>query len=165
MKAIVYESKAGHTKKYAEILGKKISLPVYSLKESLTSLSSGDEIIFMGWLMAGNVNGYDKASKQFKICALCPVGMAGKDSSDKTTKDISEKYNYDCDKIFYLEGGFDINKLSGIYKFMMKAMIKMLEKKSDKTAEEAEMTDKMKNNQDCVNEDNIIKIIDWYKKL
>ena len=165
MKAIVYESKAGHTKKYAEILGEKINLPVYSLKESMTSLSSGDEIIFMGWIMAGNVNGYDKAAKRFKICALCPVGMAGKESSDKTEKDISAKYSYAPEKIFYLEGGFDINKHSGIYKFMMKSMIKMLDKKSDKTSEEAEMTAKMKNNQDCVNEDNLIKTIDWYEKL
>lgn len=165
MKAIVYESKTGHTKKYAEMLGEKINLPVYSLKESMKSLSSGDEIIFMGWIMAGNVNGYDKAVKQFKICALCPVGMAGKESSKKVTNDISTKYSYAHEKIFYLEGGFDINKLSGIYKFMMNAMIKMLDKKSDKTNEETEMLTKMKNNQDCANEENLITIIDWYKKL
>lgn len=165
MKAIVYESKAGHTKKYAEILGKKINLPVYSLKESLKSLSSGDEIIYMGWLMAGNVNGYDKAAKQFKICALCPVGMAGKESSKQIIMNISTKCNYAKEKIFYLEGGFDINKLSGIYKFMMNIMIKMLDKKSDKTVEEAEMTEKMKNNQDCVSEENLIRIIAWYQKI
>ena len=165
MKAIVYESKTGHTKKYAEMLGEKINLPVYSLKESMQSLSSGDEIIFMGWIMAGNVNGYDKAVKQFKICALCPVGMAGKESSKKVTNDISAKYSYALVNIFYLEGGFDINKLSGIYKFMMNAMIKMLDKKSDKTDEETEMLTRMKNNQDCANEENLITIIDWYKKL
>lgn len=34
MKAIVYISNTGHTKKYAELIGEKTGLPVYELSEA-----------------------------------------------------------------------------------------------------------------------------------
>jgi hypothetical protein len=46
---------------------------------------------------------------------------------------------------FYLQGGFDIRKLHGLYRFMMKNMMnimkKKLEAKPDKTADEIEALD------------------------
>ena len=47
VKAIVYESKAGHTLKYAEMLSKKLNIPFYSINESLEKLNSNEKIIFL----------------------------------------------------------------------------------------------------------------------
>ena len=71
IKAIVYTSNAGHTKQYAQLLGGKISLPAYSVKEAKRALAKGDEIIYLGWLMAGKIKGYKKANRRFSIKALC----------------------------------------------------------------------------------------------
>lgn len=63
IKAIVYMSETGHTKKYAELLGERISLPVYELNTAAKELPRGTEIIYLGWLMAGSIKGYKKAWK------------------------------------------------------------------------------------------------------
>ena len=75
MKAIVYTSNTGHTAKYAKMLGEKTSLPVYALGEAKKQLSSGTEIIYLGWLFANGIKGYKKAAKKYKISAICAVGL------------------------------------------------------------------------------------------
>lgn len=69
MQAIVYTSNTGHTAEYAKILGEKTSLPVYALSEAKKQLSSGTEIIYLGWLFANGIKGYKKAAKKYKISA------------------------------------------------------------------------------------------------
>ena len=44
---IVYESKTGFTKKYADMLGTKTRLEVFSVKE-ISRINQGNEIIFLG---------------------------------------------------------------------------------------------------------------------
>ena len=65
MKAIVYTTNAGSTEQYAKLLAQKTGLPVYSLTEAKRTLSSGTEIIYLGWIMASNVKGQDRALRQF----------------------------------------------------------------------------------------------------
>ena len=60
MEAIVYTSNTGTTKEYAELLGSKLSLPVYSLNEAKTNLKADSEIIYLGWIMASSIKGYKK---------------------------------------------------------------------------------------------------------
>lgn len=74
--AIVYTSHTGHTKEYADLLGRKTGLSVYDLKEARLTLPQGSEIIYLGWLMAGSVKGYAAAKKRFSVKAVCGVGMA-----------------------------------------------------------------------------------------
>lgn len=163
MKAIVYTSNSGFTKKYAGLLSAKTALPVYNLKEAKDRLSKGDEIIYMGWLCAGGVEGYNKAVKSYSVKAVCAVGMGS--PTEKVIAETKVRHHIENIKIFYLQGGFDINKLHGIYKFMMKMMAKTvakkLEAKPNKTAEEADMLDMMQNGRDCVKEENLAPIIDW----
>ena len=44
IKAIVYKSKTGHTEKYAKMIGEKLNIPCYALKEAKTKLMKNDEI-------------------------------------------------------------------------------------------------------------------------
>lgn len=75
MEAIVYTSNAGSTAEYAQLLGKKLNLPVYSIKQAKNKVSCGSEIIYLGWIMAGEIKGYKKATKLYKVRAVCGVGM------------------------------------------------------------------------------------------
>ncbi|MBR4881218.1 MAG: hypothetical protein IKU19_04750, partial [Clostridia bacterium] len=123
--AILYTSNTGYSEQYAKMLSEKTGIPVFSLKES--RLSAGADIIYIGWLMAGFVSDYHKAAKKYNASAVIGVGMGEKGTQlDEVRK--NNKIPSDV-PVFVLQGGFDINKLSGIYNFMMKLMVKKL--KSD----------------------------------
>lgn len=62
LNAIVYTSNTGYTKQYAMLLSVKTGLSVYSLTDAETNLLQGSRIIYMGWLMAGKVQGHSRAA-------------------------------------------------------------------------------------------------------
>ena len=161
-KAIIYTSNTGYTAEYAKILGEKTGLPVYSLSETQ---EKNIPVIYLGWLMAGSIKGYKKAAKRFEINAVCGVGMGATGSQ---IKDIKKANNLPGDMpIFSLQGGFDINKLKGIYKFMMYTMKKTagkaLANKQDRTPDEDVMLDLMLNGGNYVSAKNLKDVLDWYE--
>lgn len=166
MTAIVYTSASGFTKKYAEMLSAETAFPVYNLKEAKEKLSKGAEIIYMGWLFAGGIKGYNNSIKKYSVKAVCAVGMGN--PSDKVTGEIKNRHHIENIKLFYLQGGFDINKLHGLNKFLMrgmsKAIIKQIEAKSDKTPDDAVMLDMLINGKSMVNEDKLVPVIGWIKE-
>lgn len=165
MKAVVYTSESGFTKKCAEILSEKAGLPVYDLKTAISALAKGDEIIYLGWLMAGFIKGYKKAAKNFDVKAVCAVGM-GTPGSQSTEK-IKNQNHIGIVPVFYLQGGFDINKLHELNKYMMSSMSKgvgkKLSEKPDKTVDEKDMLDLMLNGGDRVSEESISQVVSCLK--
>lgn len=162
-KAIVYTSNSGFTKAYAELLGEKIHLPVYDLPKGIENLEKGSEIIYLGWLMASEIKGLKKARKYFNPVIICGVGMGTTGSQIEEMK----KRNHLSDDmpLFSLQGGFDMNKLTGIYRLMMAVMKKTAGKalmnKGDKTAEECDMLDMMMNGGSRVSEKNLAGIMNF----
>lgn len=167
IKAIVYVSETGYTKEYANLLGKEISLPAYSLSQAKSNLDKDTEIIYLGWLMAGTIKGYKQANKMYNICAVCGVGMA---TSGSQIDDIKKHIDIKKDvPLFTLQGGFNINKLHGIYKIMMKTMIKTvgksLSKKENRTKDEDDMLDMLLHGGNRVNIKNMQPLLDWYESI
>lgn len=162
--AIVYTSNTGFTAQYAAILGEKTGLPAFSLDVS-NCLSDGSPIIYLGWLAAGKVQGYEKAAKRFAIQALCAVGMA---ASGTQLEDV-QKANTIPEglPVFTLQGGFDLKRLRGVYKLMMtvmsKTVAKKLAQKPDRTAEEEDMLDLFRNGGNRVSEGNLAPVLAWYE--
>ena len=76
MKAIVYTSQTGHTQRYAQMLAERTGVPAYSLKEAGKSLRRGEEIFYMGWLMAGTVKGLQSAMDRYTIRGAAIVGVS-----------------------------------------------------------------------------------------
>ena len=166
MKAIVYTSNTGTTKKYAEIIEKKTIIPAYTLDEAEKVLSAGDEVIYLGWLMAGTIKGYKKAKSKYDIKVVCAVGMGG---TGTQTAEVRSKNNIPHDTtLFTLQGGFDINKLSGVYKLMMSVMVKTagkgLSDKKNRTEDEDRMLDMMLNGRSYVSEENLADFFRWFKE-
>lgn len=73
--AIVYTSNAGSTARYAQLLGQATGLPVFSAQEAHKNRASGD-ILYLGWVMAGTVKGYQQAAKRYRIHAVYAVGLS-----------------------------------------------------------------------------------------
>lgn len=161
--SIVYTSNTGYTAEYARLLGERTGLPVYSLAEAEQKLAAGNRVIYLGWLMAGKVQGYKKAAKRYKVQAVCGVGMGGNGSQLQEVRKanaISEKT-----PLFTLQGGFDINKLSGVYKLMMTIMVKTagkgLAEKQDRTPEEDVMLDMLTRGGSRVSAENLAEVLAW----
>ncbi|HNX14249.1 MAG TPA: hypothetical protein PK854_06540 [Oscillospiraceae bacterium] len=166
MKAIIFTSNTGYTRKYAQIMSQKTGFPAYELSQSKHLLSELDEVVFMGWMMAGSVQGYKEAAKHYKIIAVCPVGMAP--NADGIGKKAAETFEQRGTPVFYLQGGFDIKKLHGIYRLMMKFMInlvsKKIAKKPEKTPADLEALSVFENGFDAVKEENLTPVIEYITK-
>lgn len=164
MDAIIYTSNTGTTKEYAFLLGKYTGLSVLSLKEAKDKVTKGSKIIYLGWVMAGKIQGYSKATKQYKVKAVCGVCMG---ATGTQIPEIREKNRIsETVPVFSMQGGFDINKLHGIYKMMMTVMAKTagkgLAEKTDRTPDEDMMLDMMLNGANYVSENNMENLLDWY---
>ena len=164
--SIVYTSNTGYTAEYARLLGEKTGLPVYSLAEAEQKLAAGNRVIYLGWLMAGKVQGYKKAAKRYKVQAVCGVGMGGTGSQLQEVR----KANAIPEKtpLFTLQGGFDIQKLSGVYKLMMTIMVKTagkgLAEKQDRTPDEDVMLEMLTQGGSRVSADNLAEVLAWVEK-
>lgn len=68
-----------------------------------------------------------------------------------------------------MQGGFDISKLKGVYKFMMTIMAKTagrgLADKKDRTPEEDMMLDLLQHGGNHVTPENLKAVLEWYESI
>ncbi len=162
MNAIVFTSNTGHTAEYAKMLGEKTGLPVYSLKEAQKTLESNTPIIYLGWLFANTVKGYKKASRKFKICAVCAVGLC--DTGTAITEVRKANAMSDELPLFTMQGGMDKAKLHGINKFMINMLTKGLTSKNEKTKDDERMLELLTHDKNYLSEENTIAFMEWFSK-
>ncbi|MCM1543821.1 MAG: hypothetical protein NC110_00840 [Ruminococcus sp.] len=125
MATIIYTTNAGSSQRYAEMLGEKTGCTVIPL-EKAGSVSADEEVIYIGWVMAGALQGLKEVREKFtSIKAVCAVGMM---TDEKQINELKEK-NAVTEPLFMLQGAFNISKLKGMYKMMMGMMMKMLKSK------------------------------------
>ena len=151
---IVYMSNAGHTKEYAEMLGKELKINVIDLKDYK---KDDEEIIYMAWIRAGMLNGYSKV-KNSNIKCVIGVGMAP-NREDVVNKLINQ--NNIKEKFFYLQGGMDVSRLKGFNKFLFH-MVKAVVNKSKKI-EDQEMKDILNSEGKFIKKENILDVIKYVK--
>ena len=72
--AIVYTSNTGFTAQYATLLSHQTGLPLYRLEEC--DLPGSTQVLFLGWLCAGKIQGLKGAMGRFQVAGICAVGMA-----------------------------------------------------------------------------------------
>jgi len=162
MIAIVYESHAGHTRDYAVMLGEKLELPVFSLRDAKKCLPKGQEIIFMGWMMAGVLKGWKKAKHRYLPKAVCAVGMGTPEREAAFT--IAKKNGALGLPIFMIRGGLDMAKLRPVYRMMMERLISFLEKKKDRPADMQGLIDVARSKKDLpIEAAALAPIIEWYE--
>ena len=164
--AIVYTSNTGFTKKYAELLAARTGLPVCDLEQAAHSLPAGARIIYLGWLMAGKIQGYQKAAKVFRIDAAVGVGMA---PDGVLTEQVRKANGLDTAlPLFTLQGGYDRRRVRGIYRFMMDMLMKKMTRdqaKKEPTEADRQMLQMMRDGGDWVREAGLQPILDWYSGI
>lgn len=150
---IIYGSKYGTTKKYAEELSKKTNIKAISFK-NIKDINNYDKIIYLGGLYAGGVLGMSKTLKKLnnitnKTIILITVGLSDpKDEVNinnirKNMKSQLPEEIFNKSKIFHIRGGIDYTKLNFTHKTMMKLLYKAVKNlpEEKKSAEDKAMID------------------------
>lgn len=163
MDAILYTTNTGSTQRYAAMLSQATGLPAFPLSQAGNFLSHGAEILYLGWVRAGQVQGYSAAAKQYRVRAVCAVGMA---RTGAQTDVVRQKSAIPHDlPLFTLQGNFDLKKLRGLYRLMMTIMVKTAGKhlavKEHLTPDEADMLDMMRRGTSRVQEENLTEVLAW----
>ena len=165
-KAIVYTSNTGYTAQYAALLAKKTGLHAYALDEALEKVPDGAAVIYMGWIMAGKIQGFITAVKHYQVAVVCGVGMNPTGSQlpmVRQANGLGENM-----PVFTLQGGLNMDKLHGFKKLILKimggTMGKQLMAKQDRTPEEDAILDMFRNGGDRVSMQNLKDVAAWYEQ-
>lgn len=140
---VIFESKYGSTKRYAQWIAEALSCPVFERKKfNLQDLMHYDTVLYGGGLYAGGVSGIKLITQNWQLLCgknviLFTCGIADpadpenvrhiRESLEKAlSSEMLEKLH-----IFHLRGGIDYARLSFVHKSMMAMLRKMLLKKEE----------------------------------
>lgn len=108
---IVYTSKTGFTREYAQMLGRAAGLPVCALDRGYGKGGARERHPVPGWLMAGHISGIDHAVKRFHVRAACGVGMTP--PGTRCCRSLARSNYVPNAPIFYLQGGWAPKRWGG----------------------------------------------------
>ncbi len=166
IKAIIYKSKAGHTKRYAELLAEELKLPYYSFDEIPLDINKQTPVIALTYVMANSLSKYKKMIKKYNIQLVIAVGSSPANEETKNSIIINNKIN--SIPLFYVKGGIDQTKLKGFERFIIKMIAKNITKpilakhENEITMDEKETLETFINNKDYVCVENLKEVIKWY---
>lgn len=174
---IVYTSGSGSTKKYAEMLSKKTGFECVDLKKA--KINEDDEMIYCGWVMMDELQGYIQAKGIGKIKAVVAVGMMDREDSIEKMKKKSAVE----EPLFFLMGALKkkdfIEKLEQMLESKMKeeinnpmmsmmlkpmvgmAIKKMMTQFKDGDEKERKMYELIENGFDMVDEERLQPILEF----
>ncbi|MCL1849528.1 MAG: flavodoxin domain-containing protein [Clostridiales bacterium] len=122
--AVIYKSKYGTTKQYAEWIADALGAALYEASTVKPSqLSTFDIVVFGGGLYAGGIDGIKLVkSGACKSLVVFTVGLADPTKTDYSvildrnfSKDLQSRI-----KVFHLHGGMDYAALSFVHKLAMR---------------------------------------------
>lgn len=173
MKSIViYDSKTGFTKKYAQWIADKLSCEAVNVK-SLTAKQWQESslIIYGGPLMAGKIAGWDKiksrAMEEGKKAVVYTVGATPMEATDVIQNIQNDNLSEEEQKnipFFYFEGGINYEKMGFFPKMILKIMYRALKNKKDKTPEEIGMMQVFEASSDNSKEEYVEALVEWVKQ-
>lgn len=161
IKAVVYESHTGFTERYAKRLAGILELPAYAVKEAEKKLTLQSEIVFLGWICAGKIMGYEQAARAYRIQAVCAVGIMF--SENGTSQKLADGNRITRCPVFCLPGGYRHDQLGVVYRMMAKVMAGAMMNKADKTEHDEFVLRVMKEGADFVNEEYLDSVICYIK--
>jgi flavodoxin len=156
---IVYCSKTGFSKHYAEMLSSELGCDMLDYK-SKKEIKKDEEIIYVGWVFANKVKKLS-SFKKYNIKAVLAVGMTPK--SDAILGYIKEanKKTLLGRPVFYAQGGLDREGHKGFHKMLLKMVAKSVIQENK--YEDRELISIFKNGGDFVSLDNLTELIEYIK--
>ena len=174
---VLYFSKYGTTKEYAEWIAEELNGDIYSINNFNNDILNNYDIIILGSaLYAGKIIGKDIFIKNYEILknkklVLFTCGLADYDKTEninsvynRLKKEFPEKIIENI-KIFYLRGGINYKELTLKHRIMMWMMKKMILRNGiEKLSEEdKKFIETYGKRVDCMNKNNIKKLLEYCK--
>ncbi|MCL2851891.1 MAG: flavodoxin domain-containing protein [Defluviitaleaceae bacterium] len=131
--AVIYKSKYGTTKQYAQWIAEALDAALLEASEiKPPQLMSYEVVVYGGGLYAGGIDGVKIVTKNpCKSLVVFTVGLADPNVTDYSVilkKNFTQE-QLSATRIFHLRGGIDYNKLSIVHKGLMTLLRKMSLKK------------------------------------
>lgn len=170
---VIYKSKTGFTKRYAEWIAEEIGCNTMNEKVVTTkSLEPYDTVIYGGGITAGQIGGLkkfkslmasfpDKRLIVFATGATPPEVFIEKDQIKDTNFNEEEKKKI---PYFYCYSGINYENMGLGSKLLMKMFTAMLSKQKNKSSDEQGMADTIKKSCDFSSRNYIVPLIECVRK-
>lgn len=141
---VLYNSKTGFTRKYAELLALELGCTALPLAQAPADLSGYAAVVFGSRLHAGVFDGWKKAqkllqgrgAKKLVVFATGAMPNEAEDAIQKTWTQNLTPAELEAIPHFYLQAGLCYEKMGGLDRTMMKFAAWAMGKKKDKAPED-----------------------------
>lgn len=170
---VLYKSKYGYTKAYAEMIAKELHCDIQEATNiSVDSLKRYDTIIYGGGLYALGINGINLIKRNFNDLQAKNIVIWATGSNPGRPLEMQQVWehnfpDYMLKKIhtFYLRGGFDYQKLSGTHKLMMSALKLKLKNTKNRSEDDEGLLKAYDTPEYHCDKKNIAELIEYVKTL
>lgn len=160
---VIYESATGFTKRYAQWIAEALQCDCKELKQlSLNEIENVDRVIFGGWIMGSGIMGLEKLRGRTQPFAVFAVGSSP--AYEEVISVIKEQNKIGDTPLFYMEGGFQFEKLGFAKKTILKMLKKAVAKKENPNRQEAFMAQALGTSFDHSGREQILPLIEYCNK-
>lgn len=170
MKTIIfYCSKTGFTERYAKWLAEELDCSAVAAGAKTPETMSYDIVIFASWFHVGTIRKLDwfkklpLEGKQKIVLATGAVPMGSPMIEEAMTanfKDDRKEY-----RTFYAAGGLNYEKMGWMDRLMMKAFVKMVRSKKEKSKAEEQMEQAIGHSYDLTRREYLKPLVDYWREL
>ncbi len=161
MDIVVYKSKTGFTKQYANWISVALECEAMSLEEFRKRRGTFDRIIFGGWVFGGLITGLkDIRSMGVEPYAVFAVGVTP--AYDEVISQL--KTDNKLEKLFYFEGGMRFNAHALPLRLMLKMLGKSVSRKDNPTRQELYMAKQLGTSFDHSSESSIAPLLSFIRE-
>jgi menaquinone-dependent protoporphyrinogen IX oxidase len=139
---ILYQSKYGATKKYAEWLSAETGFPVLEVKKAkIEDVVSYDVLVLGGGVYASGITGLSFIKKHFevlkdkKLLVFCVAASPYNEEAMRELAASNLKGELSGIPLFYCRGAWDLQKMNVVDRTMCRMLFKMIGKKDPSTLE------------------------------
>ena len=178
---VIYTSKRGSTKQYAEWIAEDLGCRALPLADALNEgidLHDYDCVIYGGWIRGSGIVDFDRFAALLDADIMSRLIVFGTGFADETAENYAQGWGYSIGKtdpknengaILYILGGrYAPSEVTGLDSFLMKIMRRVLLSGSTPDAKKQadKIRDRIDNGIDMVSRDNISSLVkDAKKKL
>lgn len=166
---VIYKSKTGFSKKYAQWIAEELSADIFEVSKcTIANIKAYDVVVYGGSLHAVGINGINFITKNFdqlkdkKIIIFATGASPARENvlNEVTNRNFTLKQQ-NCIKLFYLRGGFDYNKLGFVDKILMTLLKLKIKSKKELTSDEKGMLTAYDKPMDFTKKENIKELISY----
>lgn len=167
---VVYKSKYGYTKKYAEWIAESLGCDI---KENayLADIMGYDAVICGGGIYAGRINGVKLIVKNLEKLSGKKLVLFAVGSNPGRPEELEAFWKQALEENvrlnvphFYLRGGFDYGRLGSVDRLMMNMLKKMLLKKDELTEDDKGLFAAYETPVDFTDKENLKQILSLFSK-